>query len=105
MTNRCRVTCDILVQRSDIMFESRCGCVCSECAYKDQMGCKGCLNIDNPFWGVCPMKACCEDKKLNHCGLCDEFPCGLLNQFAYDEKQGDNGLRIVQCRNWCREEN
>ena len=33
------------------------------------------------------------------CGECD-FPCDLLNQFAYDKEQGDDGKRIEQCRKW-----
>ena len=35
-----------------------------------------------PFWtaqipiGVCPLHDCCRNlKKLEHCGLCEEFPC------------------------------
>lgn len=84
------------------MVESRCGVLCSECTYKEQVGCKGCLAIKNPFWGeCCPVKECCEVEKNEHCGGCDEFPCSLLNQFAYDEKQGDGGKRIEQCKKWC----
>lgn len=83
------------------MIESRCGILCSQCAYREQMGCEGCIHIQKPFWGEnCPVKSCCEAKKQAHCGLCADFPCGLLNQFAYDEKQGDNGERILQCRQW-----
>ena len=71
------------------MAESRCGILCGECTYREQMGCKGCTKIDKPFWGeVCPVKSCCEGHGLEHCGQCREFPCGLLNQFAYDEQQG-----------------
>ena len=83
------------------MIESRCGILCSECSYSEQAGCQGCINIDKPFWGdVCPVKSCCEGKKINHCGQCSEFPCDLLNQFAFDENQGDDGKRIEQCRKW-----
>jgi len=84
------------------MVESRCGILCDQCTYKEEMGCDGCINIEKPFWGEsCPLKTCCESRKLEHCGLCQEFPCDLLNKFAYDKEQGDNGLRIEQCRNWC----
>ena len=31
------------------MIESRCGILCSECEYKESMGCCGCLNINKPF--------------------------------------------------------
>ncbi len=84
-----------------MMIESRCGIVCSECKYKEQVNCKGCAHIDKPFWGEsCPVKSCCEDKELLHCGKCGDFPCDLLNQFAYDKEQGDDGKRIEQCRKW-----
>lgn len=33
------------------MIESRCGIKCGSCAYKEQMGCTGCLHIQKPFWG------------------------------------------------------
>ena len=42
------------------MIESRCGIKCGECEYRESMGCKGCVNINNPFWGECPVKASCE---------------------------------------------
>lgn len=83
------------------MIESRCGIICSKCEYRESTGCKGCVNIDKPFWGeMCPVKSCCESKELSHCGECEIFPCGLLNSFAYDKEQGDNGVRIEQCRLW-----
>lgn len=86
------------------MIESRCGILCSECGYKEQMGCQGCVHIDKPFWGdICPLKTCCEAKELEHCGQCSEFPCEVLKQFAYDEKQGDDGKRIRQCECWAKE--
>ena len=41
------------------MIESRCGIKCGSCAYKEQMGCAGCLHIQKPFWGEgCPVKSC-----------------------------------------------
>lgn len=83
------------------MIESRCGILCGQCQYREQMGCPGCVNIDKPFWvDACPVKACTEGKTHAHCGQCQNFPCQLLNQFAYDEKQGDGGKRIEQCRLW-----
>ena len=83
------------------MVESRCGLLCQACEYREKMDCKGCIVIAKPFWGdACPVKTCCEGKKLEHCGWCPDFPCALLNQFSYDEKQGDNGKRIEQCKKW-----
>ncbi|MCC0707062.1 DUF3795 domain-containing protein [Clostridioides sp. ES-S-0190-01] len=83
------------------MLESRCGILCCECKYKEDVNCAGCTNIDKPFWSEeCPVKSCCENKNLTHCGLCDTFPCEILTQFAYDKKQGDDGKRISQCEKW-----
>lgn len=83
------------------MIESRCGILCYECEYKEKVNCKGCTCIDKPFWGdECPVKSCCENKNLTHCGQCDTFPCEMLNQFAYDKEQGDDGKRIAQCKEW-----
>ena len=84
--------------------ESRCGLLCSACGYREQMNCKGCVNIPRPFWGEsCPVKACCEGRGLAHCGLCEKFPCGLLEQFAWDKEQGDEGERIRTCERWKKE--
>ena len=33
------------------MVESRCGILCGQCEYREQMGCTGCVNIQKPFWG------------------------------------------------------
>jgi len=83
------------------MIESRCGTMCSECGYKEKMNCQGCISIEKPFWGEkCDVKSCCEYKELDYCGQCEEFPCDLLNSFAYDEKEGDNGKRIENCKKW-----
>ena len=84
------------------MIESRCGIKCGSCAYKEQMGCAGCLHIQKPFWGEgCPVKSCVEEKKLQHCGECETFPCELAKAFAYDEKQGDGGERLKTAAGGC----
>lgn len=84
------------------MTESRCGLLCSNCKHRGKVKCQGCISIDSPFWGkVCAVKVCCEEKKLNHCGECNDFPCGMLNQFSFDKEEGDDGERILQCRKWC----
>ena len=88
------------------MIESRCGLLCAQCGYKGQVNCPGCVHMGKPFWWEsCPVKSCCEDKGLLHCGACDQLPCELLCQFAYDEKQGDGGKRIEQCKLWSNAKN
>ena len=79
-------------------MESRCGILCGKCEWQKNGKCKGCVNIDNPFWGACPVKSYCEGRGLEHCGECSEFPCTRLVEFAYDENQGDCGVRLDQCK-------
>lgn len=82
------------------MIESRCGIVCSKCSWQKEKKCSGCTRIEDPFWGSCPVKKCCEEKGQEHCGTCDQFPCAQLHAFAYDKEQGDGGARLDQCRIW-----
>lgn len=85
------------------MYESRCGVECDSCQRKEQTGCRGCLNMERPFWGgICEVKACCEGKKLNHCGECEMFPCEMLA--AMGAGQGyDPKPRLARLEAWARE--
>ena len=85
------------------MFESRCGVCCNSCTRKEQVNCKGCINMAAPFWGgVCEVKKCCEAKQLNHCGECEIFPCDMLSNMG--KEQGyDPLVKIEQCRKWLGE--
>ncbi|MCI8623105.1 MAG: DUF3795 domain-containing protein [Provencibacterium sp.] len=84
-----------------MQIESRCGILCSDCEFD----CPGCTQIEKPFWGEsCPVKSCAEQAGLSHCGQCEKFPCPLLNGFAYDPEQGDDGKRIRQCAQWLEKE-
>lgn len=85
------------------MFQSRCGVCCNECTRKYQVGCRGCLCMDKPFWGGdCQVKTCCEARGLDHCGKCQEFPCDMLANMGKD--QGfDPEPKLRQCRVWAGE--
>lgn len=88
------------------MVTSRCGILCEQCAYQEETGCEGCTKMEQPLWAEsCPVKSCCEAKNLEFCGICTDFPCELLNSFAYDKEHGDNGKRITQCRLWAQNRN
>lgn len=59
-----------------------CGLFCGDCGFLGNQ-CKGCGNEEGrPFWTaelpakICPIYDCCtNEKKLEHCGLCEELPC------------------------------
>ena len=85
------------------MFESRCGICCNDCERKAEVHCTGCLSMALPFWGgECPVKSCCEGRGLDHCGLCPEFPCGVLSSMGADRGY-DPAPRLRQCRLWTKE--
>lgn len=85
--------------------KSRCGIDCEECKFMKEKVCIGCTHIKKPFWSDnCPIKTCCENKQISCCGDCNIFPCELLKSFAYDKDNGDNGLRIENCKKWCDKE-
>ena len=78
---------------------ARCGTICSECEYREKHNCPTCHKTEGkPFWGECQVAKCNISKGLDNCSECGEFPCQLLNEFAYDKEQGDNGKRIETLR-------
>ena len=85
------------------MCSSRCGIQCDVCKHHLSGKCPGCLVQENPFWGKCPVKGCCEGRGNAHCGVCMDFVCRLEHSFAYAEKEGDNGVRLENCRRWAEE--
>lgn len=64
-----------------------CGIYCGTCEYLAKQ-CQGCgYQQGKPFWTVqmnvevCPLYDCCVNKRqLEHCGLCDEFPCSTFTE-------------------------
>ncbi len=85
--------------------ESRCGLHCYTCEYKEPCNCGGCIEtMGNPFHGECPVAKCCNSKGIIHCGLCESFPCELLDSYSNDPEHGDDpkGLRILQCKRWAK---
>ncbi|MGV8145756.1 MAG: DUF3795 domain-containing protein [Alkaliphilus sp.] len=82
-----------------------CGTYCETCDWKEKMNCKGCKgHMSNVFWGKCLVASCAIEKKLNHCGECDELPCTLLQEAFDHPEHGDNGERLINLKKWAREE-
>lgn len=80
-------------------YVSRCGILCFECDYREECHCPTCHKTNGrPFHGECRVAMCSIKKGFEDCSECDEFPCDLLNEFAYDKEHGDNGKRIEQLK-------
>ncbi len=48
----------------------------------EQIRCQGCLSDDVfVYCQVCPTKACTEEKGLEGCHQCDDFPCKIIEDF------------------------
>lgn len=59
--------------RKDLI--GRCGIYCGACRLYILKKCKGCLNIYAREEAKCPYYKCVENKGINSCGECQEFPC------------------------------
>jgi hypothetical protein len=76
-----------LEEESDPNLLSPCGIYCGECKYYKET-CGGCGRVKGkPFWGECRFYSCVREKKVEHCGLCQDFPCDYFLS-TYDPNEG-----------------
>ncbi|MHA1489170.1 MAG: DUF3795 domain-containing protein [Promethearchaeota archaeon] len=49
----------------------------------DDIACTGCLSdgIVFPVCRSCSIKKCCQNKQIEGCHQCDDFPCKFINNF------------------------
>ena len=48
----------------------------------DEIRCKGCLSDDVfVYCRICPIKSCAQERQLEGCHECDEFPCTYVDNF------------------------
>lgn len=48
----------------------------------DEVRCEGCLSDDLFLYcQVCAIRNCCEEKGIEGCHQCDEFPCQFIDEF------------------------
>ena len=77
---------------------SICGIDCDICKYKEEKECKGCRICEGKiFWGECDLYECCTSKGLEHCGLCSDFPCTMLQEWSASEnpERIDNLKKLI----------
>jgi len=48
------------------------------------IACQGCLSDQLfTYCRVCPIRKCAQEKSLEGCSFCSEFPCQFINDFPY----------------------
>ena len=62
---------------TDFSKITRCGDCCEKCGLFYDNGCKGCHETQGKE-NKCVIFKCCEEHGAYFCGICWEFPCGLL---------------------------
>lgn len=80
---------------------SVCGINCDTCKYREAQNCKGCkLSAGKIFWGECELYKCSSEKKHEHCGMCSDFPCNKLQEWAAQEnpERIDNLRQLTENR-------
>jgi hypothetical protein len=53
----------------------KCGVFCNACRLYVLTECKGCSDLISKKETICPIYVCAENRGLNSCGRCPEFPC------------------------------
>jgi len=82
-----------------------CGLYCGSCQYLSQQ-CRGCgQQRGKPFWTaqfnieICPLYDCyVNQKQLEHCGLCDEFPCPAFTSLRDPSMSDEEAEKSLQDR-------
>ena len=80
---------------------SVCGIDCDACGYKKDNECAGCRIVapkGRCIWGGhCELYDCATEKNLLHCGLCEDFPCEKLKEWATSEnpERIDNLRKLI----------
>jgi len=84
---------------------ARCGAYCGDCSWKEKMNCSGCQGANGKmFWGECRVAKCSIEKGIEHCGLCSDLPCSILQEAFDNPEHGDKGERLANLKAWARGE-
>ena len=89
----------------DSKLAAVCGLYCQTCEHLGSH-CQGCGHVQGkPFWtaqmnvAVCPLYDCCVNtKQLEHCGLCQEFPCTTFRELRDPSLSDAEAEKALQAR-------
>jgi hypothetical protein len=89
----------------DTALAAACGLYCGDCEHIGDK-CDGCSQVaGKPFWTtqfgveVCPLYDCSvNQKRLEHCGLCEDFPCETFNSLRDPTLSDEEAEKALQKR-------
>jgi hypothetical protein len=55
------------------------------------------------FFGECSVAKCAMEKNLEHCGLCPDLVCEILQAVFDNPEHGDKGERLSNLKAWAEE--
>ena len=102
---------------------SYCGLYCGACPSYLKGTCLGCRSDDKSQprkskWGCKIRKCCIGEKNVEYCGLCNDFPCTIINKklihshlndqkFNYRHEIPNNikAINEIGIEEWCKEQN
>ena len=81
-----------------------CGAYCGGCKHFNQ--CHGCVQAKGkPFWttmfrlNICPLYDCAVNQKhLEHCGLCDRFPCQIFTSMRDPSLSKEEADKVIKTK-------
>lgn len=77
-----------------------CGMPCALCSRYRTEGtsrCPGC-SLDGYYTDVCKVHHCAREKGLDHCGLCEGYPCPRLGKMGDFSDLNTNHVKERSCR-------
>ncbi len=76
-----------------------CGMPCALCPRHRTDGtsrCPGC-SANGYYTDVCKVHHCCQNKKIIHCGLCEDFPCARLGKMGDFRDLNTDNVKLRTC--------
>ena len=64
----------------------------------EDIDCRGCKSDVLSGWcrKICKIRPCAEERKVETCAHCDDYPCGKLKEFLSNEPVATENLRKIR---------
>lgn len=64
----------------------------------EDINCEGCKSkgIKISYWDECEIRKCAVEGELENCGLCDDYPCGKLDEIFKSSPEAKKALDEIR---------